>query len=546
MLIRKYFTEKKNFHEYVLSYIDGGDRSDYAKIINHIETNQMEKNKEEIRELFHLIVNIANNHHRDQIFFVKIEEFFQYFNISKIFSNSEIFNIFKTNKPILLYLFKNNILVPDIYVINNILNIKDSNSTKYRHYFYPEINPYLINTKKTKIEEEISKLYPDIFDNFVEKRKKAENHSYISELIRDDNIEEFVSYTTRYNLSLTSRIPRSLFETHSFLLKKSDTTLIEYSAFFGSIQIFKYLRMNKVKLTPSLWLYAIHGKNAEMIHLLEENHVEPEDKTFSDCLLESVKCHHNDIANYIIDNLLVSYRSVNDVVSHSFMTKYYNYSFFPNEFNEKDNSFFLNLVQYDYTATVDFILKKSHVQVDKNDVFQICNDNEVFEMAQIFLNNKVIDLYQFEDCYSVRQITIPSFITKIPECSFKRCSSLMQVEIPSSITLFGYDSFKSCKSLIYITIPSSVELIDDGCFYNCSSLASLQIPSSVKSIGKECFRDCFSLENMSIPSSVNKIGEYAFSKCANLKRVTISSSINSIERHLFSRCTSLKKVNIPS
>ncbi|KAK8847794.1 hypothetical protein M9Y10_018826 [Tritrichomonas musculus] len=149
------------------------------------------------------------------------------------------------------------------------------------------------------------------------------------------------------------------------------------------------------------------------------------------------------------------------------MTKYYNCSFFPNEFNEKEYSFFLNLAQYDYTATVDFILKKLNVQVDKNDAFQICNDNEIFEMAQILLNNKVIDLYKFEDCYSVRQITIPSFITKIPECSFKRCSSLMQVEIPSSITLFGYDSFKSCKSLIYITIPSSVELIDDGCFYNC-------------------------------------------------------------------------------
>ena len=40
--------------------------------------------------------------------------------------------------------------------------------------------------------------------------------------------------------------------------------------------------MNGVELTPSLLIYAIHGKNAEIIHLLEENHIEPEDNI----------CHH--------------------------------------------------------------------------------------------------------------------------------------------------------------------------------------------------------------------------------------------------------------
>ena len=55
-------------------------------------------------------------------------------------------------------------------------------------------------------------------------------------------------------------------------------TLFEYSTFYESIQIFQYLKTNQVKLTPSLWLYVIHSNNAEMIFLLEENHVELEDK----------------------------------------------------------------------------------------------------------------------------------------------------------------------------------------------------------------------------------------------------------------------------
>ena len=54
--------------------------------------------------------------------------------------------------------------------------------------------------------------------------------------------------------------------------KRKKITLIEYAAFFGSIQIFNYLKLNKISLTPSLWKYAIHGNNAEIIQILEENH----------------------------------------------------------------------------------------------------------------------------------------------------------------------------------------------------------------------------------------------------------------------------------
>ena len=59
-------------------------------------------------------------------------------------------------------------------------------------------------------------------------------------------------------------------------------TLIEYSTFFGSIQIIQYLKYNKVPLTNSLWLYAIHSNNTEVIHFLEENEIKPEKKFSKD------------------------------------------------------------------------------------------------------------------------------------------------------------------------------------------------------------------------------------------------------------------------
>lgn len=51
--------------------------------------------------------------------------------------------------------------------------------------------------------------------------------------------------------------PSSIFEANSYLIEKKTQTLIEYAAFFGSIQIIKYLHFNNVELDPSLWIYVI-------------------------------------------------------------------------------------------------------------------------------------------------------------------------------------------------------------------------------------------------------------------------------------------------
>ena len=119
----------------------------------------------------------------------------------------------------------------------------------------------------------------------------------ICEIIRKDEIEKFISIVKKENLPLQSDIKHSIFETNSFLLNKT-STLIEYAAFFGSIQIFNYLRLNKVDLSPSLWLYSIHSHKIELIHILEEKEILV---NYLECFSESIKCHHNDIANHFLE-----------------------------------------------------------------------------------------------------------------------------------------------------------------------------------------------------------------------------------------------------
>ena len=104
-----------------------------------------------------------------------------------------------------------------------------------------------------------------------ELKKLGENNSYISELIRNDSIDEFIIYLNKNPNLLSTTI---------------ESSLIEYAAFYGSIQIFRYLFINGIELKPSLWLYTVHGRNLELIHFLEENHIDPPNKDYQKVLDE--------------------------------------------------------------------------------------------------------------------------------------------------------------------------------------------------------------------------------------------------------------------
>ena len=129
------------------------------------------------------------------------------------------------------------------------------------------------------------------------------------------------------------------------------TTLIEYAAFFGSIQIIQYLKYSKVPLTYSLWIYGVHSNNPEMIHFLEENEIklkvyienyqqskkQPDreestllknkpDITYERVYAESIICHHNEIADYIRDNFLYQTNNLVSIILNCF-----NYNFIPDD-----------------------------------------------------------------------------------------------------------------------------------------------------------------------------------------------------------------------
>lgn len=316
--------------------------------------------------------------------------------IKKSFKNSELFDIFKKNPIILYFLVDQNIIVLDNSITTTILNENRKfvyrqyennemiNITKkkrkfinkntflknYKYYFFKHIQ--FDHKERSKVLEELLKIDEQIMENFDQKCQTGENDSYISKLIRDDSVEEFIAYTSKLNISLSSEISESIFETHPFLMRNR-ATLIEYAAFFGSMQIFNYLRMNGVELLPSLWLYAINGNNPEVIHFLEDNHITPKDDTYIKCLKESIKCHHNNITRYIEENFQ---NEINITKNSSFLKNqfsfglhYYNYEFVQNspkfKYSQDLKYLLFYASKYDHLPIVEFLVNEKKVDVNQ-------------------------------------------------------------------------------------------------------------------------------------------------------------------------------------
>ena len=242
---------------------------------------------------------------------------------------------------------------------------KISNQYQFQvfHFLYPKIKPIITKESQESIENYLISNDINIQENFDENRKIGENDSYLCSIIRNDSCDEFIVYVNQTNLSLNMTIINpSIFETNLFLLDKKPT-LIEYASFYGSIQIFKYLLLNNVELSSSLWLYSIHGQNAEIISILEENHIEPPSNSYQLCFEEAIKCHHNEIADYIMVNYLDQDECLKKAYFCTIMNC--NFYFFPDDFGSKLDLFYLH--KFNYNEFVDIYLETKKEDIEKKE-----------------------------------------------------------------------------------------------------------------------------------------------------------------------------------
>ena len=382
MSIIEYFDQKKNIQRVLLEYLEEEKNieENFEIFLQVLKDQQVHEDYHEIKEILYLINNIANNHQRTDNFYNKIERIIEVMKkeITKIMKNSEIFELFKNSKRLLLFFIEERIITLDEYIVSRITS-DEFLENKYCQYFSPEIKEFITKEFIDKYSCQNSilrngQLIKEIIKEekeelFYERRREGENDSYLSEIIRKQETKEFIVHVNKTNLSLESYIETSIFETNELLMNNNkEIKIIEYAAFYGSNEIIRYMHKNGATMRSNIWYYAIHSGDAELIKYLEDNKISPPKDTYESILCESIKCHHNDVSRYIINYLIDEEEMKNNIENkfeenlYRYSFEYRNYCFLPE--NIKCKYTFYYLCEFDYYTPVKLYLEQENIDIN--------------------------------------------------------------------------------------------------------------------------------------------------------------------------------------
>ena len=153
-----------------------------------------------------------------------------------------------------------------------------------------------------------------------------------------------------------------------------------------------------------------------------------------------------------------------------------------------------------------------------------------------------LEFYAFMGCTGLTHVEIPGSVKSFSGV-FNGCTGLESVVIGEGVASCG--SFEDCVNLKQVKLPSSLTRLYDNCFLNCTSLAEIQLPAGVTVIGGNCFRGCTALTQIELPSGLQEIGYSAFQNCTGLKSIKLPSKIKELQSHTFKGCTGLTSVSLP-
>ena len=202
-----------------------------------------------------------------------------------------------------------------------------------------------------------------------------------------------------------------------------------------------------------------------------------------------------------------------------------------------------------------------------------------------------IKSHAFNNCHSLKIITIPDSVTSIVNYAFEgytgelvvNCnipkpsseysspfirSRITKVTIGANVTSIGDHTFNGCiiekdrfinmssldevannywGAIVCDTIQDDGLCIKDNTAIKCiPSATDIVIPNNVTKICKRAFDGCKLLTNATIGNSVTSIEHEAFNDCRCLTSITIPNSVSTIEARAFCCCSYLTNITIPN
>lgn len=178
-------------------------------------------------------------------------------------------------------------------------------------------------------------------------------------------------------------------------------------------------------------------------------------------------------------------------------------------------------------------------------------------MKSLILGDKtlVIDKSAFSGCTGLTSVQFNDVLQSIGGGAFRNCTSLATIsDLPNSLcdwvevtstTGYGFGNavFSGCTSLKNISLPSSLTKVPEELCLGCTSLATVSFGDSITSVSSSAFKNCLNLQEVSLSSKVSVIGDEAFSGCSKLKS-TIADECESVGNNAYANCTALTSVTL--
>ena len=170
--MESYIEDKKNLYTQILEFLEDSDehnddkvtKESFEKLINVIKSQQIETDKEEMRQFVEIIKSIGENHHRDHHFNKGINQLLLHYKqqIKQTLSNSEIYHMFEDNKKVVLFLLKQDIITISDEISKEMMNKQENNGNRYCHFFIPELEKFIGEEKMKSVKDELLNEHPNM------------------------------------------------------------------------------------------------------------------------------------------------------------------------------------------------------------------------------------------------------------------------------------------------------------------------------------------------------------------------------------------------
>lgn len=206
-------------------------------------------------------------------------------------------------------------------------------------------------------------------------------------------------------------------------------------------------------------------------------------------------------------------------------------------------------IKHTYPSIGDYVIRlitsgNKDLTIGANSSYAIISGKYSYMLKKAELGeNCRLGQYAFKACKNLEEITVPRGLLQFSSDACYNCYSLKQISFPKGISRIP--EFSKCYSLVSICLPNGITTIDEGAFSYCYSLRSVIIPKGVAAIPKYTFQYCYSLVRLFLPNSITSTGMSSISGNENLSKVIIADGANGFYTGSFYQCHSLLSIRIP-